>query len=200
VIFVNCQNHDDESAKIESFINQNPRHKQILINDYIRLYEAWNLAIKSSESEYICTYNADDQWRPDYLTKMVSYLDDHRNIAICSSGVLITDVPNQLYPSWNHIIGEIPKLTYPRTTAGPSPMWRRSLHDTYGYFGNYRVIGDARFWEALHAGGENFGLLEDDLVLYYASIDSLERRCDGQGNAWRKLDIEESHNTSKKAH
>ncbi len=69
-------------------------------------------------------------------------------------------------------------------------MWRRSLHDKYGYFGNYRTIGDARIWETWHANNEKFSRLDEDLVLYYSYRDSLERRIDKEtGKTYRELDL-----------
>ena len=195
VIFINCLNKDNESSKLQRYLDLHKGWKEILLNEHVNLYKAWNIGIEASTGDYICSYNADDQWRPDYVVKMVEYLDTHDD-AIVTSGVLITDVANQIYPSWGGIIGKIPALPYPKSTAGPSPMWRRSLHSKYGLFGNYRVIGDARFWEKLHAGGEKFGLVTDDLVLYYANCESLERRHDANGVLLRVLDIEEESHSA----
>jgi glycosyltransferase involved in cell wall biosynthesis len=187
-VFINCQNLGNESALLESFAGKHKNVCQIIINDYCTLYEAWDLGIKLTNSKYITNYNADDQWHPDYLLKCQDYLDNHGD-AIVSTQVLIANRPNQVYPCWDYI-NRMPALPYPHSTAGPSPMWRRSLHDSYGYFGKYRVIGDARFWERMHANGEKFGLIHEDLVLYYSSPDSLERRVDlDTGRFLRDLDI-----------
>lgn len=192
-IFLNCMNLDNEKVLVNSFAEEYDNITHVTFNNHIRLYESWNVGIKMSDTEYICTYNADDQWHPNYLVSMMEFLDQHKEYNIVSSGVLITDMPNQVYPDWDRQIGKIPQYAYPKSSAGPCPMWRRSLHAKYGYFGNYRVIGDARFWEAMHAGGERFGLLDKDLVLYLANPNSLERRNDeSTGRNLRDLDLEEA--------
>ncbi len=192
-VFLNTQDLDNESTIIKPLCKKYKNITHIHFQSYRSLYQTWNYAIDRSVTDYIATYNADDQWHPDYLDKMVDYLDKNPTVSMVTSGILISDVPNQLYPNWNNIIGVIPKLAYPRSTAGPCPMWRRSLHSKYGLFGNYKVIGDARFWEALHAGGEAFGLVNDDLVLYYCNAESLERRIDEEtGKSLREIDLEKA--------
>jgi len=191
IIFLNCQNHDNESELCTKFADTHQNVQHILFDEHISLYESWNVGITQSDSLYLVNYNADDQWHPQFLERCVDFLDKNAQYAIISTGVLITDIPNQLYPNWNHF-GKMPAFAYPLSSAGPCPMWRRKLHEKYGLFENYRVIGDARFWERLHAGQEQFGLINDDLVLYYTSKDSLERRRDEAGISYIDLDLQQS--------
>jgi len=134
--------------------------------------------------------NVDDMLHPDYVSLCTEYLDSHPDIAVVSSRVIMTDTPNQIYPDWEWC-DEMPFHAYPQSTAGPCPVWRRSLHEKYGYFDNYRVIGDARMWEKWLAGGEKFGLLDKKLVLYLRNPNSLERRRDPTtGRSLRELDLQ----------
>lgn len=189
-VFLNCQDLDNESKFIHPLMKKHKNIKHILFTKHINLYESWNAGINITKSNYVVNYNADDQWHPKYLEKCSRFLDENPQYAIVSSQVLVTDLPNQVYPNWNKIWTKMVEGTYPNTTAGPCPMWRRSLHHKYGFFGNYRVIGDARFWEALYAGRENFGYLKEELVLYYMSPTSLERRRDPESKQLlRDLDL-----------
>lgn len=192
IIFLNCQNHDNEFDLCEKFAAERSNVINIMFNEDITLYESWNAGIglsSNTASKYIVNYNADDQWHPSYLEQCCDYLDENEDTAIVSTGILITDVPNQLWPNWK-TNGKIPAHPYPLSTAGPCPVWRRCLHEKYGYFGNYKVIGDARMWEKFHAGGEKFGLIKEDLALYYSSKNSLERRRDPTtGQLLRDIDI-----------
>ena len=190
VVLLNCQDATDESLIYDRFLNDNENVSAIHYFDHVGLYSTWNDGIRSSRARYVTNANADDQWHPEYLERCINYLDEKEDVAIVSTGVIVTDVPNQLYPEWGRgTVGRMPMVAYPESSAGPSPMWRRSLHDVYGLFGNYRVIGDARFWESLLAGGERFGLIDEDLVLYYLSPESLERRHDDSGTSLRDLDL-----------
>lgn len=187
-VFLNCQNIDNELDYCSEFATGRTNVINIVFREHCFLYKSWNAGISITKSEYITTYNADDQWHPDFLSKCVEYLDNVKECGVLSTGVLVSDIENQVWPNWTSI-SRIPLLTYPKTTAGPSPMWRRKLHSVYGEFGNYRTIGDARFWESLHDGGEQFHIIEEDLVLYYLNGESLERRVDQSGRSYRELDL-----------
>jgi len=190
IVFLNCQNRDNETVLCEEFASTRPNVINIVFDKYISLYDSWNIGITKTNSEYIVNYNADDQWHPSYLEKCCDYLDLNQDIAIVSTGVLITNIPNQIWPNWIYH-DKIPSHPYPLSTAGPCPVWRRKLHEKYGLFGSYHVIGDARMWEKFHSGGEKFGVINEDLALYYCSQESLERRRDNiTGQLLRDIDLE----------
>lgn len=197
IVILNCQNLEGEREQYREFLENNHNVIEIFYENHIRLYPTWDDGIKATKSEFICNSNADDMWHPQYLEKCRKYLYMHQNIACVSSKILLTYTKNQIdHNSWKHE-HTLPKGTYPQTTAGPCPVWRRSLHDKYGYFGNYRTIGDAKMWEKWHAGNEKFGYIDEALVLYYASGMSLERRVDLElGKSFRELDLEDEQTTS----
>ena len=186
-IFLNCQD-DDCEAPCKELLKSHRNIRHVYFNEHVSLYQSWNHGIIISNTEYICNYNADDQWHPEFLEKCINELDRDDSTSVLSTGVLVTDLPNQLWPEWNYQ-DKMPKHVYPLSSPGPSPVWRRSLHKKYGNFGNYHVIGDARFWEKCYANGEKFGIIRDDLVLYFRNPNSLERRrCNQTGD--RLLDID----------
>lgn len=190
IMLLNCQNLHNERGVYAELLDR-PNFYEIAYNDHIQLYPTWNDGITNSQSTYICNSNVDDMWHPEYLQTCVAYLDRNPDVACVSSGIYITQRPNQAnHENWKND-GQFPLLPYPHSSAGPCPVWRRSLHDKYGYFGGYHVIGDARMWELWLAGGEQFHVIPKQLVLYYAHSESLERRHHEQtGVLLRDLDIE----------
>lgn len=188
IVILNCQDLGGESRNFGAFCrgqssvwSKKPGANviEVIYHEYIKLYKSWNDGIRITESDYIVNYNMDDQWCSDYLEKCVDFLDKNQDYAVVSSRILTTSIPNQVYgnhPGWSKVDGRLPFVPYPKSTAGPCPMWRRSLHDKYGYFDDYYVIGDARLWEKWLAGGEKFGLIDEPLTLYYRNPESLERR------------------------
>ncbi len=69
-------------------------------------------------------------------------------------------------------------------------MWRRSLHDQFGLFGDYSVIGDADVWERWDAGGIKFLRVPQTMVMYYQG-NNLELRLDeATGRPLRDIDLE----------
>lgn len=188
IILLNCQNLDDERTVYQSFLDF-PNILEIYHSSYMTLYQSWDVGLKASESVYVASSNVDDLTHPEYANKCAAYLDDHPEVGVVSSQVLVTDVPNQVWPNWQWV-SRLPPLPYPHSTAGPAPLWRRDLHG-YGYFGDYRTIGDARMWERWLARGVRFEVYPEDLVLYYLNPLSLERRIDSEsGRSLRELDLE----------
>lgn len=192
VVFLNCMNNDNERSFYEPLLScDKVSCTEILYHSHVKLYKSWNDGIQITNSEFVCNSNIDDMWHPEYLEKSIEFLRSNVEYSVVSSRVLITNVPNQVnHDNWASIIGVMPFYQYPLSTAGPCPVWRRSLHDTFGYFGDYLTIGDAKMWEKWHAGGVGFGLIPHDQVLYYASPNSLERRVDENGKLYRNIDLE----------
>lgn len=187
IVLLNCQNHDNEAGIYVDFLKHD-NVTEIRYDEYTYLYPTWNDGIKSTESEFIMNSNADDMLHPEYVETCSHWLKTHPDFACVSTGVLLTYHPNQVYPNWEHQ-GNLPLDFYPNSTAGPCPLWRRSLHDKYGYFDpRCSTIGDTVMWEKWYAGGERFGLIKRDMVLYYAHSDSLERRVEN-GISLRDSDL-----------
>ncbi len=192
IVFLNCQNFNNERAQYENLLDcKKVSCHEILYHKHFGLYYTWNDGIKTSDSEFICNANIDDMWHPQYLEKCVNHLNNS-DCAVVNSVILITKTPNQYdHSKWSNIIGVIPSHPYPLSTAGPCPVWRRSVHDKYGYFGDYLTIGDARMWEKWHDGNEKFDVIKEELTLYYAHPCSLERRIDhSTGKSFRDIDID----------
>jgi len=190
IVLLNCQDLHNESLIYADFVGQHPNVLEIKYSQHINLYPTWNDGIAITNSRYIMNSNVDDMLHPEYVRTCTRYLDENHDVSVVSSKVLMTDTPNQIWPEWDWC-DQMPFHAYPLSSAGPCPVWRRSLHDKYGYFNDFRVIGDARMWEKWYAGGEKFGLIDKQLVLYLRNPHSLERRADPiTGVSLRDLDLQ----------
>lgn len=187
LVILNCQNLHNEYDHYSHLLNRT-NITSIEYDTHKYLYDTWNDGINITSSDYIVNANADDQWHPQFAEKCINYLDENPQVSVISTGVLLTNIPNQIWPNWESQ-GEFPKYIYPASTAGPSPVWRRSLHEKYGLFESCAVIGDALAWERWVAGGEQFNLINEDLVLYYHNPMSLERRQTDSGELFRDRDL-----------
>lgn len=187
IVLLNCQNLENEQSIYASF-SRFHNVSTYQFTSHIKLYESWNFGLNETFEPYVSNSNVDDLLHPNYYETCVNHLDSSDS-AIVSTQAYVTDQFPQHWPNW-HPISEIP-IHYPGSTMGPCPVWRRSLHDKYGYFQDYHVISDARFWEALHAGGEKFTSLPEKYIMYYLNPISLERRVNDQGQ--RLIDIDLSN-------
>lgn len=143
------------------------------------LYASWNKAIKMSCGAYITNTNTDDRHRPDALEVMASYLDTHPQTSLVYADQLITTTPNDTWEKtkadqcWNWPSFDYSELER-RCILGSQPMWRKSLHEKYGYFRSELIsAGDYEFW--LRIGKtENIVRLPEILGLYYDNKQGLE--------------------------
>jgi len=189
IVLLNCENKHNEADVYADFA---ARHSNVIViryNLHVNLYATWNHGIISTNSTYVMNSNVDDLLHPEYVRICTNYLDAHKKIAVVSSKVMVTDIPNQTWPDWE-FLHPMPFLAYPLATAGPCPVWRKSLHYTYGLFDvRCEVVGDAIMWEKWVLGGEVFGLIDQQLALYYRNPRSLERRRDENGVSLIQKDL-----------
>lgn len=136
------------------------------------LYTAWNRAIKMATGIYITNANTDDRHRFDALELMADYLDIHSDISLVYADQLITMAANDTFGGtqadrkWNW-----PPFSYEQMKqgccVGSQPMWRKSLHDKYGYFREeFKCAGDYEFWLRIGSQGEQMALIPEILGLY----------------------------------
>lgn len=147
----------------------------ILTDDIPTIYAAWNMAIKASTGEYITNANCDDFTYKGSLGAMATMLDEHPEYALVFGDNHISDDHGhiKLHTRWNGGFHILKNKCY----VGPFPMWRRSLHDKYGYFDeSYQVAGDYEFWLRISSRGEIFGKMVDTVGMYYNNPTSAEHR------------------------
>jgi glycosyltransferase involved in cell wall biosynthesis len=146
------------------------------------VYAAWNRAIRTAAGSYITNANTDDRHRPDAFERMSRVLDMRPDVALVYADVVETVTDNETFDrctptrtrrwyDWNR-----DRLLTHGCFIGPQPMWRRGLHDEYGFFDEGLVSsGDFEFWLRIsqtHA----FHHIREPLGLYLARPDSVEHR------------------------
>jgi len=119
------------------------------------------------------------------LEIMASYLDQHREISLVYGDQLITTIKNDTFATtsalkrWNWPDYSYQELRQ-RCCVGSQPMWRKSLHDRYGYFQeDFRCAGDYEFWLRIASQGAKMSLIPEILGLYYLSLQGLEHGSNG---------------------
>jgi len=179
IIVIDSASEQNEQEIIQKFQATYPNIIYERTPDRETLYASWNKAIKMSRGAYITNANTDDRHRPDALEIMANYLDNHSEISLVYADQLITNTPNDTWETtkadrhWNWPPFDYGELES-RCIIGCQPMWRKSLHEKYGYFRpEFASAGDYEFW--LRIGKtENFARLPEILGLYYENIQGLE--------------------------
>jgi glycosyltransferase involved in cell wall biosynthesis len=147
------------------------------------MYAAWNRAIKLAKGDYIIPANVDDRLHPDACEIMANYLMLTGSDMVCPDSY-VTATPNVVWEDTQDLFPllsmeapytagrlDFANSPYPQTQQcriGNTPMWRKSLHETVGYFDtSYLIAGDYEWALRLEANARDIGWIRDILGLFY---------------------------------
>lgn len=184
-IIIVCQN---ESAEFEIALEKQTdfaAHNVIKIiktDDIPTIYAAWNMAIKQASRDYVTNANTDDMLELGALRRMAKVMDDSGTdvlftglyIAIEKNAPVIWRRNTQYQRGFvRDVYSELKR----RCFVGPMPMWRKSLHDVFGYFDeSFVVAGDYEFWLRAAQAGRRFWYEPETMGTYSQRMASLEHR------------------------
>ena len=157
----------------------------IYTDDVPGLYTAWNKGIKFSTGEYITNANCDDELVPDAIEKMALMLDTVPHFDLVYGNHINTRTGDEVRrPSYS--LDQIRRHCF----IGPFPMWRRSLHERYGYFDeSFLIAGDWEFWNRI-AERNNIYHMNRAVGFYCDRPESLEKRLPVLGATEREIILE----------
>jgi hypothetical protein len=129
----------------------------VLTRDIPTVYRAWNLGLKQVTTPYVTNANSDDILYPGVLQYLVRLLEHNPEYCLAYGN---SDIVKQYggFPvnRYEWLEGGLPELLA-MCFIGPMPVWRRSLHEKYGFFDEeMRSAGDYEFWLRLASSGEKF--------------------------------------------
>lgn len=180
IVIVDSASLQNEQSIVKEFQAKYPNIVYERTSERETIYAAWNRAIKMCHGKYITNANTDDRHRFDALEVMANFLDTHPEVSLAYPNQLITTVPNDTFVTtqsnrhWNW-----PPYSYEQMKqgccVGSQPMWRKSLHDKYGYFrSEFHCAGDYEFWLRIGSQGEKLALISEILGLYYFNPQGIE--------------------------
>jgi hypothetical protein len=179
------------------------RHPNVLIVWHRKdpgLYACWNMGCRLACTWYVSNANVDDLRAPDQVWKLIEQLQNQPHISVAASALVpfedhhkvsieTLDKSNAWYSDQG---GEFGYENLVRITEGEEgaqhldphnlphcmPVWRREIHDKYGFFDekNYGTFADWAFWLNVCKHGEKGYLLPEPLSFYYINPGSHNRR------------------------
>jgi len=172
----NSPDEEYESAVISEFQKSYGNIRYERLTEDPGLYNCWNMMIKNSDSEFITNANLDDRLHRESIERHLSLLKDEPSIdvAYCLNYVSdkhIDDIDDgspdlsfDIFPTSDFSIYALSRSNLPHN----HPMWRRSIHKTFGYFSDEFVSGsDWEFWLRCAYGGSKMKLIQEKLGFYY---------------------------------
>ena len=180
IVIVDSASKQGEGAVVKAFQCRHPNIKYIRTPERENVYAAWNRGIKFAAGKYITNANTDDRHRRDAFEIMTRELEGNPEVTLAYADVIKTETPNETFEKctptgmlrwhdWNR-----ETLIEKGCFIGPQPMWRREIHEVYGFFDpQYTVAGDYEFWLRI-SQTSSFLHIPTPLGLYLERPDSIE--------------------------
>jgi len=203
IILVDANCDDSDAPEIERFLKSDPRAARRI--DYVRLdsdpglYNCWRIAIERSRAPLVTNANLDDRRSPQHTHRLATILEEHPEWAgACGSiscvrtdgpGAWFALTPNEVW-YWgegSRAIGfddmylrDPDGTVRSRSVLHCMPLWRRSLHERFGWFDEdrYGTSADWAFWLKCAKAGERFWFEEEQFGRYFMNPFSHNRRND----------------------
>ncbi|MEW6387208.1 MAG: glycosyltransferase [Thermodesulfobacteriota bacterium] len=179
IIIVDSNSPQNEGAIVREFQQHYDNIVYLRTPERENSHQSLNRCIQLSRGKYLTLACTDDRRRPDALERQVAILEARPDIALVYGDVAVTDRENQTWESAS-LIGHFRfpdfdrRLLFQVCYVGPQPLWRRSLHDHYGYFDqDLWQAGDYELWLRL-ALKEEFLHIPEVLGIYFLSPSSNE--------------------------
>jgi glycosyltransferase involved in cell wall biosynthesis len=153
LIMINANSPGNEENIIKRYMKIFPNIIYLKLGDDPGLYAVWNMAIKMAKGEYIMNANLDDASKHNAIEVHAHELDQNPHIDLVYAGYLITNNPNETFEKNSAQrrcflkLREFSIETMTACTPGPRPMWRKSMHERFGYFDEtFKLAGDLEMW------------------------------------------------------
>lgn len=172
LIIINAHSPGNESPIIQEYVKRYSNIVYILLDHDPGLYAVWNIGIKLSQGIYITNANIDDRLSYNCYEVHAACLDACHEVDCVYSDKYITYQPHETFNKHTGVKW-IPSPQVSRETMNQcwpcsNPMWRRSLHDRYGFFNEeYQCSGDWELWLRALEKGACFKKIAGYYLLYY---------------------------------
>lgn len=191
LILVNANSPGNEEPIIRNYMKDFPNIKYYKLEKDPGLYAVWNYAIKKASAAYITNANIDDRAHRHSFEEFAKSLDQNPDIDLVYSGYYITVYPNETFGENHHDfyadVEEFSPSMMWKCLPGPQPMWRKSMHDRFGYFDpSYISSGDWEMWLRAVSLGSKFKKIPGFYILFYQNPEGLSTNPDSEKATKRK--------------
>ena len=170
---LDCASPDNEVEVITSYAKY-PNITYLRLEKDPGLYPAWNACIRHTKSDLLTNWNIDDRKSPWSLEVMRDSLVLNPDIDLVYGDTIVSTTPNEdwsvLQSKELYICNETHDWTDLLRNNNPHcmPMWRRTIHDSFGYFDEeYKTASDADLWLKAAKAGSKMKKIDNIVGVYY---------------------------------
>lgn len=177
IIFWDNLSFDNSKNLIKEYSNN--QIKYFKSENFLKLYEARNSAIKKSSGKYICFLDTDDYWDLKKIELQVEFLENNKNFDMVYSNFFnfnqITGEKN-IQNNFNLPHGKITDKILKNYTVGIlTTCIRKSIFDKRVFNKKYEIIGDFDFFIKLSTE-INIGCIQQPLAVYRIHANNYSKR------------------------
>lgn len=178
IVFVDANSTDHSLDIIKNFKFREGIDAQVLSEkSRISIYQAWNIAITTSKSEYVVNWNTDDILFPSALQTYEMYCKKFPDIDLFYGGCFLCKDQNTssinnifMWPEYSH------QALLQRCICGPFPLLKKSAIKNVGLFDeNYISSGDYDMWLRLSKNNYKFKRIPEIVGSFLDRPDSVSK-------------------------
>jgi glycosyltransferase involved in cell wall biosynthesis len=172
-IFLDCGSPENERKIIRQYTKAFNNIKYYKLGKDPGLYAGWNIAIKKCTAPIIGNWNIDDRKNSEGIEIMLKQFERNADIDVVYGPTYISKKLNerymdndfsQVYPCLPHSLENLFRNNSPHCM----PLWKKSLHDKYGFFDEkYKTAADGDFWLRCAIGGAIMKMVNHPVGLYF---------------------------------
>lgn len=152
ILVVDSASPEGEGEIVARFQKQSDNIRYLRTAHRETIYQSWNRGIRLAAGRYLTNANTDDRLRQDAMERLTSELEQDNGAAIAYANFLVTETANETFETRTSTTATI-RPSYSLNAllenciTGSQPVWRRSLHQTFGDFDiGYASAGDYDFF------------------------------------------------------
>lgn len=191
LILVNPNSPGNEETVIKQYMEKFPNIKYFKLDSDPGVYDTWNFALKQCSGEFVSNANLDDRKAPWSVEKHAKSLFANKDVDLVYADSFIlheankrwedTDLKTQKYNFEQFSLESMLRGNPPHN----NPMWRKSLHEKYGWFDQkYKSAGDWDFWLKCAFEGSKFLKINEVLGVYYHNPKGVSTN--PEHNSWKR--------------
>ena len=172
-IFLDCASPENERQIIRTYTKAFDNIKYYKLDKDPGLYAGWNIAVKKCTSDIIGNWNIDDRKNSEGVEIMLKEFERKPDIDVVYGPTYVSKRANeryiendftQIYPCLPHSLENLFRNNSPHCM----PLWKKSLHDKYGFFDEkYKTAADGDFWLRCAIGGAIMKMVNHPVGLYF---------------------------------
>jgi len=179
---------ENEYSIIQPYLTKYPNIRYERLDNDPGIYACWNYMIRNSDSLYLTNANVDDRMFPTCIEEHVEELNKSLytdvvycyNATVTQPNLTYKDIQNHImnnhvniFPTSEYSLNALLECNLPHN----HPLWRRSLHDKFGYFNeDYQSGSDWDFFLRCGVGNVGMKLIPKVLGIYYKNPEGMSTK------------------------